>query len=61
MDRQKCKREPVTLLDDGKWRCVCQFPRCGHEWVSMTDEIPPRCAGCKQAGWQRGPRKARVA
>ena len=34
------------------WKC--EYPKCGHVWVSKKGEGPPlRCAGCKKPGWHQ--------
>ena len=35
------------------WACKCE--RCGHEWKSIGDAPPIRCAACKSPYWRTAP------
>ena len=37
-----------------RWTCRCE--RCGYEWVTLGDEAPTRCPGCKARNFDRPPR-----
>lgn len=51
----------VELINAIRYKCHCEaflkdgLP-CAHDWES--DEIPDRCAKCKQRTWNRAPLRA---
>src|SRR5579871_2613503 len=38
-------------------RFECQCSRCGHQWVSLTESLPRRCANpkCRSPYWEKAP------
>jgi len=36
--------EKITVL-----KCKCE--RCGHEWITRTEEMPKVCPKCKSPYW----------
>lgn len=46
------KRRKVAAWE---WSCHCE--RCGHEWTTVGQEAPRRCAGCKAENWNKPARK----
>jgi predicted nucleic acid-binding Zn-ribbon protein len=37
-------------------RCTCL--RCGHVWVTVSEQPPPACARCRSRYWDRAPETA---
>jgi predicted Zn-ribbon and HTH transcriptional regulator len=55
------KKGRTFTVEVSEWRCHCE--RCGYEWISVGQEAPDRCAGCKAPHWnvakgvlKRGPK-----
>jgi hypothetical protein len=35
------------------WACKCEREPCGHEWVTLTDQLPKVCPKCKALTWNK--------
>lgn len=42
--------KPFTIKER-RWRCKCDRTACGHEWVTLTDQLPLVCPKCKALTW----------
>jgi hypothetical protein len=47
--KQMSRADAVRRVTVLAWECTCQ--RCGHQWRTLDEAAPARCAKCKDPRW----------